>query len=127
MKAKKGWGIRRRVTIALYAVEDAALSNLKGRPIRPRGMDRSYENFGENHQLENARQLACIFEEAVYALEDFVEQHGYLPRQPRFDVVMNDDGTPAEPRRFQRVNEMRAVEDALALAQKQADGKADDR
>jgi hypothetical protein len=115
----------RRIAISLDEIGDTSLAALKGTPL---DVCNGWEKFGESYNAhEPARQRAIVFEEALHALEEFAAKHGYIPRQPRFAVMVNEDGTPARPRRHERCEEMRAVEDALALAQKQADGKADDR
>lgn len=67
-----------------------------------------------------SRSLAIFLEEAVYALEEFAAGHGYIPRQPRFEVVVGEDRKPEAPRRPERVRELDAIEAALAAATKHA-------
>jgi hypothetical protein len=54
--------------------------------------------------------------EALHALVAFREAHGYIPRQPRFDVVADEAGQPGPARRWKLLPEVEAMHAVIANA-----------
>lgn len=101
---------------ALAGLSGATVNNHRGQP------DHRFGDMGTR-----SRSLAIFLEEAVYALEEFAAVHGYIPRQPRFEVVLGEDRKPEAPRRLERLREIDAIEAALAAATKRATAQSEPR
>jgi hypothetical protein len=54
--------------------------------------------------------------EALHTLVGFREAHGYIPRQPRFDVVADESGQPGPAHRWKLLLEVEAKHAAIADA-----------
>jgi hypothetical protein len=104
-----------RVSLGIDPFMDATISHLTGAPV---GLDgKSYSILRRRSSLEGGRSinqyLHLILEEALYAAEDFYDEHGYLPWQPRFSIVLTEDGRPECPRRHERCAQERTIDELL--------------
>ena len=116
-----------RISISIDALMDNSISALKGNRllIRLKGgpeNDKFYpEHLGDPNNKLN-EYLRILLGEAIYAAEAFANENGYLPRQPRFSVMLEDDGRrAAAPRRWEKIAEIEAIDAVLSAAARAAD------
>ena len=110
----------KRITVRLDAIAQHSEAMLHGAKVTDHtgtvigcaGDDQA----GRAPELVTAELRAVWIEEAMHALVAFRAAHGFIPRQPRFEVVTDDAGHPAPPRRWQLLPEVEAMHAAIAAA-----------
>lgn len=108
----------KRVTVKVDRIAQHSEAMLHG--VRLVDQSRGLESIGtaDNDGGPNSWPLAELREqwlaEALHALVAFREAHGFVPRQPRFDVVVDAAGLPGPARRWGLLPEVEAMHAAMA-------------
>jgi hypothetical protein len=112
--------MKKKFTITLDDVKSRSADELEGCKI----FDPDFQlpgKVGEDGDLESftwPRLRRLWIGEALHALVAFKREHGFVPRCPRFEVVLKEDGSPQPSRHVEMLQEMEAeqaqVEEVLA-------------
>lgn len=104
-----------RVNVSINEYMADSIASMKGTAFDLKG---NHHRFG-TRPIDTKRYLSGLLEEALFAAEEYADEHGYLPWQPRFVIQVAANGKPSSPRRWAKIAEDEAIKKVLLAAETQ--------